>query len=187
MFRNTGHWLPVNESFIPLCLSPLTDTLWSWLSCTAYCLPADTHSLWKIEEIYAQRVLWERGAGDCQRNVSVIKKWWAWWSTDRNGWLIPLVIKDPWSFYVFLWAQWAVTATHMVLSCRSVLHPQLLRTQTCVPACVQIVRETLWGHWKKYLINTVRALRKLHHVGMNSDKAEISIWKTSERVTSRVM
>lgn len=37
---HTGQWLPVNESFIPVCLSPLTDTLWLWLSSAVYCLPA---------------------------------------------------------------------------------------------------------------------------------------------------
>lgn len=37
---HTGQWLPVNESFIPVCLSPLTDTLWLWLSRAVYCLPA---------------------------------------------------------------------------------------------------------------------------------------------------
>lgn len=47
MFRHMDHWLSVNESFIPLCLSPLTDTLWLWLSCAAFCLPANAHSLKK--------------------------------------------------------------------------------------------------------------------------------------------
>lgn len=30
------------------------------------------------------------------------KSWWAWWSTERNWLLIPLVIKDLGSFYVFM-------------------------------------------------------------------------------------
>lgn len=45
MFRHTGHWLLVNESFIPLCLSSLADTLWARLSSAAYCLPDNTHTL----------------------------------------------------------------------------------------------------------------------------------------------
>lgn len=45
MFRHTGHWLLVNESFIPLRLSSPADTLWLRPSFAAYCLPDNMRSI----------------------------------------------------------------------------------------------------------------------------------------------
>lgn len=45
MFRHAGHWLLVNESFIPLSLSSPADTLWLRPSFAAYCLADKTRSI----------------------------------------------------------------------------------------------------------------------------------------------
>lgn len=87
---HTGHWLSVNESFIPLCLPPHTDTLWSRLSFSACYLPAE-HTVSSKMRYPAHSLYYE--PRDCKS-----EKWRVQRSTEWNGLLTTQIIKDHFVF-----------------------------------------------------------------------------------------
>lgn len=90
---------------------------------------------------------------------------------------------------MFLWAQCAAAAIHMVLSCCSVLRPH---THVCLPMH-RLCIETLWGHWKKkahFIHQTVwfcYSSEKRALCGCEILKISIQKNASSERFTSRVI
>lgn len=112
MFRHMGHWLLVNESFIPLRLSSAADTLWLPSSFAAYCLPDNKRSI-KSSSCASQE------PQECHQTFE--KKQTKTTQKESAGAGLKMVI-------IYCFIERGVRSAQMVSSCRSASHPPVSRT-----------------------------------------------------------
>lgn len=131
---HTGQWLPVNESFIPICLSPLTDTLWLWLSRDVYCLPATLQMRTSVPNSPQGKRCWS------EANAMLLS-----WTKPRFRLLVG-IFKNLRSCCVFPSLDTQFTAmnrsrcTHTRTDCHT--HTHIIK----MPACLSSDSVTGWGN-----------------------------------------